>query len=255
MGHNKQNNMTFTQRVGDISIQLNDTDDDIIAYIQKHRKDIKTLSIQKVANELYISPNAVMRMSKKLGYSGFAELKFAIENELNAPNKTFNKQLVEMLPSNIVKTLDLVDEIQLELIASIMIKSKCCIFAGVGDSSYFCELLGKNLRCIDYNVKYHQQIHDMVYSVEHGDKDDVLIIISATGENERLVQLAERAKEIGMKVISITHMYENTLAKVAEHNLYFWGENRMVQGYNVTDRTGLMVLIRLLSEAFWRCQQ
>lgn len=162
---------------------------------------------------------------------------------------------MEMLPRNIVKTLDLIDESLIEQAASAMRKAKCCIFAGVGDSTHFCELLGKNLRCIDYNVQYYQQIHDMIYAVEHGDKEDALIIISARGTNERLVNLARRGKMIGMKVISITHMCENPPEKEADINLYFWGETHMVQGYNVTDRTGLMVLVRLLSEAFWRAKE
>lgn len=248
----KKENPTFDERVRKIEMQLNDTEDDIIEYIQKHKKDMKQLSIQKMAAELYIAPNSVMRLSKKLGYSGFAELKFAIQNESRPQSKTLSRQLMEMLPHNIVKTLDIIDESQVEQVASIMRKAKCCIFAGVGDSNYFCELLGKNLRCIDYNVQYYQHIHDMIYAVEHGNKEDALIIISARGENKRLVKLARRGREIGMKVISITHMCENPLSKEAAHQLYFWGENRMVQEYNVTDRTGLMVLVRLLSEAFWK---
>lgn len=247
-----EKNMMFDDRVREIEMQLNDTEDDIIDCIRRHRNDIQQLSIQKMAKELYVAPNSVMRLSKKLGYSGFAELKFAVQNESRPQNKTLSRQLMEMLPGNIVRTLDIIDETQLETAASIMRKASCCIFAGVGDSSYFCELLGKNLRCIDYNVQYFQQIHDMIYAVEHGNRGDALIIISARGENERLVKLAERAKEIGMSVISITHMSENSLAKQCQYNLYFWGENRTVQGYNVTDRTGLMVLVRLLSEAFWR---
>ena len=243
---------TFDDRVWQIEMKLNDAEDDIVAYIRKHKTEIGNLSIQKIAKELYIAPNSVMRMSKKLGYSGFAEMKFAIQNEQKPPKKTISRQLMEMLPCNIVKTLDLIDESLIEQAASAMRKAKCCIFAGVGDSTYFCELLGKNLRCIDYNVQYYQQIHDMIYAVEHGDKEDALIIISARGTNERLVNLARRGKMIGMKVVSITHMCENPLAKEADINLYFWGETRMVQGYNVTDRTGLMVLVRLLSEAFWR---
>lgn len=159
---------------------------------------------------------------------------------------------MEMLPNNIVRTLDIIDEHEVEKVASVMRKAHSCIFAGVGDSSYFCELLVKNMRCIDYNVQYYPQIHDMIYSVEHGCSEDALIIISARGENERLVKLAKRGKELGMKVISITHMNDNPLAKEVEYNLYFWGEYRTVQGYNVTDRTGLMVLCRLLSEVFWR---
>lgn len=245
-------NMTFDERVMEIEMQLNDTEDDIVDYVRAHRNEIQLLSIQKMARELYIAPNAVMRLSKKLGYSGFAELKFAVQNESRPQNKTLSRQLMEMLPGNVVRTLDIIDEKQLETVASIMRKASCCIFAGVGDSTYFCELLGKNLRCIDYKVQYYQQIHDMIYAVEHGTADDALVIISARGENERLVNLARRGREIGMSVISITHMSENPLAKAASHNLYFWGETRMVQGYNVTDRTGLMVLVRLLSEVFWK---
>jgi DNA-binding MurR/RpiR family transcriptional regulator len=243
---------SFENRVKKIEMMTNDTEDDIIDYIRNHKQDIKQISIQQMANELFIAPNSVMRLSKKLGYSGFAELKFAIQNEARPQNKSLSRQLMEMLPGNIVKTLDIIDLDRLEQAASIMRKARCCIFAGVGDSNYFCELLGKNLRCIDYQVQYYQHIHDMIYAVEHGTKEDALIIISARGENERLVKLAKRAREIGMEVISITHMCENSLAKEASHNLFFWGEDRTVQGYNVTDRTGLMMLIRLLSEAFWK---
>ena len=167
--------MTFDERIEEIEMYLNDTEDDIVEYIKKHRDHLHKMSIQKIANELFIAPNAIMRLSKKLGYSGFAELKFAVQNELNPQNKTLSRQLMELLPSNIVKTLDIIDDVQLERVASIMRKARCCIFVGVGDSTYFCELLGKNMRCIDYNVQYYQQIHDMIYSVEHGNKDDALI--------------------------------------------------------------------------------
>ena len=64
--------------------------------------------------------------------------------------------------------------------------------------------------------------------------------------------MAREARDLGMPVVSITHFSENRLAKACDVNLYFWGEDREVQGYNVTDRSGLMVLVRLLSEEFWQ---
>lgn len=70
--------MNFEERVYEHEWQLNETDDDIIDYIQKHKSDIMKLSIQKIAADLYIAPNAVMRLSKKLEYSGFSELKFSL---------------------------------------------------------------------------------------------------------------------------------------------------------------------------------
>lgn len=199
--------MNFEERVYEHEWQLNETDDDIIDYIQKHKSDIMKLSIQKIAADLYIAPNAVMRLSKKLEYSGFSELKFSLQNESEPTEKgkTVSAKLLGQLPGNIVKTLDTIDAVQLKKVASMMKAARCCIFAGVGDSTYFCEMLGKNLRCLDCSVQFYQQIHDMFYAVRRGNKEDMLIIISARGKNERLVQMAEEARKIGMPIVSITH--------------------------------------------------
>ena len=41
--------MNFEERVYEHELQLNETDDDIIDYIRKHKTDIAKLSIQKIA--------------------------------------------------------------------------------------------------------------------------------------------------------------------------------------------------------------
>lgn len=245
--------MTFDERIYQYEFQMNDTDDEIVSYIQKNRANIIDFSIQKIAADLYIAPNSVMRLAKKLGYSGFSELKFSLQNEEKPGNEkqTLSSQLLGQLPMNIVKTLDTLDENILKKTVQKMYNARCCIFAGVGDSSYFCEIFGKNLRCLDVSVQYFTQIHDMFYAVRHGNAHDLLIVISARGINPRLLELSKEAHCLGMQVVSITHCYPNPLQQSSDINLYFWGEDREIQGYNVTDRSGLMVLIRLLSEEFW----
>ena len=57
--------MKFEERVLRHEDQLNETDDDIVSYIRSHRQEIMKLSIQKIAADLFIAPNAVMRLSKK----------------------------------------------------------------------------------------------------------------------------------------------------------------------------------------------
>lgn len=243
--------MTFEERVNAKEEILNETDDIILIYIRENISQISSITIQKMSQKLFIAPNSIMRFAKKLGYSGFAELKFSIQNEQNPIDITLGRQLMDMLPENIVKTMDIIDIKQIEIITNLLHMAKCCILVGVGDSNYFCELLGKNLRCMDCNVQYYTQIHDMIYAVEHGKKDDIALIISARGKNSRLIELAKKAKHKGMKVISITHMKKNPLTTVSDQNLYFWGEYKTIQGYNVTDRIGLMLLIRLISEIYW----
>ena len=54
--------MTFDERIEEIEMYLNDTEDDIVEYIKKHRDHLHKMSIQKIANELFIAPNAIMRL-------------------------------------------------------------------------------------------------------------------------------------------------------------------------------------------------
>lgn len=42
---------------------------------------------------------------------------------------------------------------------------------------------------MDCSVQYFIQIHDMVYAVEHGNPEDIVLIISARGQNQRLQDL------------------------------------------------------------------
>lgn len=246
--------MTFDERVRAVEDSLNETDDPLLLYIRENREEIQNLTIQKMSQKLFVAPNSIMRFAKKLGYSGFAELKFSIQSELHPRprEETTGRQLMDMLPKTVVRTLDIIDQNQLRAAAELIHQAGSCILAGVGDSNIYCELLGKNLRCVDCNVQYYTQIHDMIYAVEHASAKDLLIVISARGENKRLVELAANAKKKGMHTISITHMKANPLASISDCALYFWGEHRTVQGYNVTDRIGLMLVIRLLSEMYWK---
>lgn len=245
--------MNFNERLSAHEFNLNDTDDDIAEYINKHKDSIMKLSIQKIAYDLFIAPNTIMRFSKKLGYSGFSELKYSLRQELNPIDSsiTISSQLLSQLPMNIVKTLDIIDTASIQKVAKMMSVANCTILAGVGDSTYFCEMMGKNLRSVEYQVQYYQQMHDMFFAVRHATRKDLLVVISARGENSRLIELAKEASARDMPVVSITHFYDNSLANIANERLYFWGEDREVNRYNITDRSGLMMIVRLLSEEFW----
>ncbi len=240
--------MKFEERILKHEFQLNDTDDEIIEYIRKHKNHIQDISIQKIAKDLYIVPNAIMRLSKKLEYSGFSELKVLIQQESNfSENERISK-----IPANVIKTLELIDHDILYETAKKMKTCKTILFLGVGDSASYCEMMVRHMRCINKQAEYYQSYHDIDFQSKHCDKNDLLFIISASGENQRLIKVAKDAKERGIITVSVTHFNKNRLSQIVSIPLYFYGEPRKVNGYNVNDRTGLMILLRELSEVFWR---
>ncbi len=245
--------MTFEERIYDQEFKLNDTDDSVIDYIRENRSDLQNLSIQNIAKALYVAPNAIMRVAKKLGYSGFSELKFSLQQEDNPSDlQTVEKRVLDKIPQNIVKSLDVIEEADMYALVASMLAARKIVFAGVGESVCFCELFGKYLRCMDQKVEYYPQIHDIEYAVSHCEAGDLVIVISASGNTERLVALAKNAQARGIGTACITHYGKNALSEACEHHLCFWGEKRIANGYNVTDRSGLMMLIRLICEDYWK---
>ncbi len=247
--------MKFNERIYDLEFRLNDTDDLIIEYIQKHRDEIGSISIRMIADELFMSPNSIMRTCKKLGYSGFSELKFSIQNEDNPREmKSAGGIVLDKMPQNIIKTIDVLDEDVLRSIIDTMVSAKKILITGIGDSVYFCELLGRYLRCLDKRVDYFAQIHDMEYTAKFYGEEDLVFVISASGNVQRLVKLVENIKKRESKtpVYCITHYGENAQSKVCDKQLCFWGERKVIDGYNVTDRAGLAMLIRILCEEYYK---
>ncbi|MBM6800560.1 MurR/RpiR family transcriptional regulator, partial [Coprobacillus cateniformis] len=144
--------MKFEDRVLKYEFQLNDTDDEIIDYIRKNRHQINKLSIQKIASDLYTVPNSVMRLTKKLGYTGFSQLKVLIQQEENDENQIAKSQI----PKNVIKTIELIDYDKLYDAAKKMKMCKTIHFLGVGDSLSYCEMMVRHVRCLDKRAEYYQ---------------------------------------------------------------------------------------------------
>lgn len=241
--------MKFEERILQEEFQLNDTDDIIIDYIRKHRGDINQIAIQKIAKELYIVPNAIMRLCRKLGYSGFAELKMLLKQEENVED-----ELPSLLSDSLIKTLDLVDSKKIELVASKMLATKNIHFIGVGESLYFCQMMVDNLKCVNQSAYCYETYREIEYRLQRCNNHDLVVVITASGMNTKLNNWIKYSKERGAYIVSITHFSKNDTSKIANVPLYFWGEDFKLNGYNITDRTGMMLLLRELSEVFWRIQ-
>ena len=56
--------------------KLNDTEQQILSYLEFHSDQILDIRIQKVAEDNYTSTSTVFRLAKKMGFSGYKELTY-----------------------------------------------------------------------------------------------------------------------------------------------------------------------------------
>ena len=59
--------------------KLNEAEMCVYNYVVKNLKHILNLSVRELADEVHVSTATVMRFCKKMGYSGFSELKYKIK--------------------------------------------------------------------------------------------------------------------------------------------------------------------------------
>lgn len=240
--------MKFEERVLQKEFQLNDTDDLIIEYIRQHRDNLSDITIQMIAKQLYIVPNAIMRLSHKLNYRGFSELKTLIKQE----DAEESQKAPRLLSNSIIKTLDIMDYQKIETVVAKCLHAKEIHFIGVGESRSHSLMMVDNFRSVHKKASTYETYREIEYRMLNCNEKDVIFIISASGENDNLNAWAKEAKENGAFIVSITHFNKNRISKVAHVPLFFWGEKYIQNGYDISDRTGMMILLREISEMFWR---
>lgn len=237
----------FEDRVRKFEYKLNDTDDQIIDYIVKNRKQVVNASIQSLAANLFTVPNTIIRFSKKLGYDGYAHLKNSLKEELHSEHE---KQ-EDSLQYNLKTTFDLIDLDIIEKVSKMIYEAKRVLFFGVGDTALFCEMMTKNLKIAGKESDFYIHRHEIIYGINQLNNEGILFLISLSGETSQVLEVAELGKEKGIKIISLTHFNRNALQKLADVNLFCFTPKKLLNGYNITDKTPLMAIIRTLSEFYW----
>ncbi|OON92563.1 MAG: hypothetical protein ATN34_01695 [Epulopiscium sp. Nele67-Bin002] len=244
--------MKFEDRVIKHEYKFSDTEDLIVCYIEKNKPEITKISIKTLAEKFFTVPNTIVRLSKKMGYDGFSHLKNALKEELSTDDYIEYEINKAGLHVNINKTLKLLDYTLLAKVSTLITKSKQTIVYTEGDNVPIVESTVKEVTLVDRKIMFYKYRHDLAYHTERFGDNDVLFIISLTGDKQVLLDACVLAKARGGIVVSLTHLSDNPLKKVADINLFCYSPPLNINNYNTTDRVTMQLVLRALTETHWR---
>lgn len=236
--------LTFKERIDKHEYKLNDTDDQIVEYLLGHMEQVMTMSIQVLAENVYTAPNTIVRLSRKLGYDGFSHMKNAIKDEQADDG--------EKGMDHLHKTRELLDLDKMEGVNHLIMQAPRVLIYGIGDSAIYCEYLTNGYRVANKKCEFNMHRHNTLSELETMSPKDLLVLVSVSGESPQIIELARRARERDVKVVSITDFQRNSLQRLADHTLYFSSPPTFHRQYNVTDPTPIFYLLRSLLEAYWK---
>lgn len=259
--------MLLEQKIKSINLTKNEQ---IIAdYIIEHKYQLKNLSTRDIALATYTSSAGVIRLAKKLSYSGFNELKEDYLSELDYINQHFkeidanfpftaNQSIMDIaeIMSTLMQetardTLHLIKHDPLMKATRILQQSSTIYFYAKSGNS----LLAQNfkLKMIRIGKKVEVDDLDTPYSSLLITQNDCAIIISYSGQTPSLIKIAKNLKNKKIPVIVITSIGENTLSESADCVLQMTTREKMYSKIsNFTTEYSLELLLNILYSCFFK---
>ena len=199
----------------------------IADWIEQNPGKIISMSIVELAEQCKCSEATIVRFSKRLGLSGYQELKISLASEGGSSYVSSNiknddsaydiyTKVCNDIYMSLEKTKKSLKPEALSLAADKICKAKRIVIFGLGNSaSIAIDAAHKFLRA-GLNAVAYTDNHMQVIAASHLDSDDIAIAITHSGSSKDIVEALKIAREHGAATIAITNSGKSPVLKQAD---------------------------------------
>lgn len=225
--------LKFVSLVKSYYEDLSKSEKKVADYLIENMDTASFLSIKDVAAASETSIATISRLSKKLGFKNYQELRLLLNSSQNTNDHFFSVDNIDKDDSlvNIAKTAFLtginslkstqavLNNDELEKTVELLERSSSCGLFGFGGSSVvtlnaYHRFIRTSIKCI-----YSQDFHMQLMNASNMTSDDCALIVSHTGKNRDILQIVELLKQNDVPIIAITSNASSPLAQVSDITL------------------------------------
>ncbi len=199
--------------------EFTDNEKYVCHYLVGHYEECSRKTVEEFAVCCNVSKTLLIRFAKKLGLSGYSELKARIRIELKEAEPNVEGLLQAMTDSYHKMMEDLVKKNLTSLFTKLFLADRVFVY-GSGSSQ---ARAASEMKRIFLPVKGMIQLHghDLLCTLKKiAEPKDLVVIISLSGESDTVVELAKALRVSHVPTVSITRLKSNSLASLCEENLY-----------------------------------
>lgn len=248
-------------RINELLDRLTPVEKRVAFLILEKPSEIISTSIDELARSCNTSKASVVRLCKTLGYSGYKQLCSAIlvdqaisSNEFNNISDLNPGDKVDLILHNTCKNhiktlqdcLSIMDLSSLERSVDLIAEAKRVDFYGLGSSGLVAfDAQNKFLRINKISMSASDPHLQMLYASTLT-KDDVVVLISYTGETIDILNTLNIVKDLGATTIAITRYGGNSLARNSDIVLTTISNDTFMRSGAMTSRIGQLFIIDVL---------
>ena len=241
--------MNFFDQLSNRGIKLNPTEERIVNYLLEHYGVLQDLKIAKVAEELYLSPNSIVRLCKKLGYHGFSQLKYQIIHDRKQHGINTAEQQTSVMES-LKQTLAINSQQNIEKTARLIYDSRQVIFFALGLSRIVALDLAKKLEHLNKIIIVPDDRDKCILYANNLVPGQIAFFISYSGSTDIICKLSYIAQTRGVPMVTLTGMSQNPISGSSVVSLYAYFRKLSFREADITSRIGFYLVTELIFEEY-----
>jgi DNA-binding MurR/RpiR family transcriptional regulator len=197
-------------------------------FMLENPEAIADTNITEAANMAKCSDATLVRLARKLGFSGYPELKASITENRQDSGILYEEISAQDSPMKVVEkvfqtseqtlkdTFSLLDETQYSEALSMIMNASRILLIGAGDAFTVAYTGYLKFSRIGFNAVCSQDLDLQLIEASKLKAKDALISISHTGRTQTLLSVIKLARQNGAGIISITNYPTSPIAKISD---------------------------------------
>lgn len=211
------------------------TEQVIVDYLLENYQEVACLSVRQLAEKTFTSSAAIVRFCQRLGLKGYAEfkIKFVAEamrdivRQNDCSNSITNKDDVRSIIDKVTRiAVDAIQETRRGTDPAAIVRAVQILdhaehidFYAIGNNLHIADLAGY---CFLHAGKFyttHHAANELYLQAISSPKKNAAFMISRTGENRRLLEIAEILKQRETKILLLTAVPDSSIARLSDEVL------------------------------------
>lgn len=192
------------RRVWEKSGELSTSEKEIVRFLFSNSKLCSHLSLAKLATKLYVSESSIFRLCKKIGLSGYSELRFEL-SDLAHERKINTIDIATEVENAIQEVLNYCSTLDLEKVfLDIEHANTIYLYSTGWSQELIARYLLRELFIIGKNaVMLPSAISELKMVSKRATEGDMLFIISYSGDNVQIRDEISKIQLINNKIITV----------------------------------------------------
>ena len=245
--------MDFYEQTSSNMPKLSSTEQNIFNYVIKNMHLVKNMSIRDLSQTCFVSTTTLFRFVKKLGFEGYADFIEAVRQtetesrKIHIPKIVHDDNYRDSYLKNVVEAVKVITDEKIEKFHTIMNRNPHIYILAEGLSREVGKYFSRLLTTMGYNVEMPTEEYEFASLLRRVKRDDVLLILSYTGNNHNVIHEIERIFAIATPtIISFTRADNNAVQNMSDLNFYVFADEIDYEGIDVTSRCGMIAIMETL---------